>query len=56
VPEFSTLTDSIWVELQHKRAEDHGFTYERPDFGLDAQHSNVTTHTTQLSAGIVFRF
>jgi|SRR5580704_5823757 hypothetical protein len=31
-------------------------TYERPDFGLDAQHSNVKTRTTRLSAGIVFRF
>jgi opacity protein-like surface antigen len=38
------------------RAEDRGFVYNRPDFQLASLNSNVTTHTAQPSAGIVFRF
>jgi opacity protein-like surface antigen len=38
------------------RAEYRGFVYTRPDFGLAALNSNVTTHTAQPSAGLVFRF
>ncbi len=37
------------------RAEYRGFVYDRPDFGLGLD-SNVTTHTAQPSAGIVFKF
>ncbi len=38
------------------RAEYRGFVYNRPDFQLAALNSNVTAHTAQPSAGIVFRF
>jgi opacity protein-like surface antigen len=38
------------------RAEYRGFVYNRPDFQLAALNSNVTTHTAQPSAGLVFRF
>jgi opacity protein-like surface antigen len=38
------------------RAEYRGFVYNRPDFGLAGLNSNVTTHTAQPSAGLVFRF
>jgi len=38
------------------RAEYRGFVYDRPDFQLAALNSNVTTHTAEPSAGIVFRF
>ena len=37
-------------------AEYRGFMYARPDFRLLALHSGATTHTAQLSAGIVLRF
>ncbi len=37
------------------RAEYRGLVYNRPDFGLRLQ-SDVTTHTAQPSAGIVFKF
>jgi opacity protein-like surface antigen len=38
------------------RLEYRGFVYDRPDFGLAALSSNVTTHTAQPSAGVVFNF
>jgi opacity protein-like surface antigen len=38
------------------RAEYRGFVYNRPDFQLTALDSNVTAHTAQPSAGLVFRF
>ncbi|HYK90458.1 MAG TPA: porin family protein [Acidobacteriota bacterium] len=38
------------------RAEYRGLVYNRPDFGLADLNSNVTAHTAQPSAGIVFRF
>lgn len=38
------------------RAEYRGFVYNRPDFQLGALNSNVTAHTAQPSAGLVFRF
>ena len=38
------------------RLEYRGFVYNRPDFGIAALNSNVTTHTAQPSAGIVFHF
>jgi opacity protein-like surface antigen len=38
------------------RAEYRGFVYNRPDFQLAALNSNVTAHTAQPSAGLVFRF
>ena len=38
------------------RLEYRGFVYNRPDFGLAALSSNVTTHTAQPSAGVVFNF
>jgi opacity protein-like surface antigen len=38
------------------RAEYRGFAYDRPDFGLAALNSNVTTHTAQPSAEVVFRY
>jgi opacity protein-like surface antigen len=38
------------------RAEYRGFVYNRPDFGLAALNSSVTTHTAQPSAGLVYRF
>lgn len=38
------------------RTEYRGFVYNRPDFQLAGLDSNVTTHTAQPSAGLVFRF
>ena len=38
------------------RAEYRGLVYKRPDFDLSSLNSDVTTHTAQPSAGIVFRF
>jgi opacity protein-like surface antigen len=38
------------------RLEYRGFVYDRPDFGIAALSSNVTTHTAQPSAGLVFHF
>ena len=38
------------------RLEYRGFVYNRPDFGLAALSSNVTTHTAQPSAGVVVNF
>lgn len=38
------------------RAEYRGLVYKRPDFGLSSLNSDVTAHTAQPSAGIVFRF
>ena len=38
------------------RAEYRGFVYNRPDFQLAALNSNVTAHTAEPSAGLVFRF
>jgi opacity protein-like surface antigen len=38
------------------RVEYRGFVYNRPDFGLSALPSGVSTHTAQPSAGLVFRF
>ena len=38
------------------RLEYRGFVYNRPDFGIAALSSNVTTHTAQPSAGVVFHF
>jgi len=38
------------------RAEYRGFVYNRPDFSLAGADTNVTSHTAQPSAGIVFRF
>jgi opacity protein-like surface antigen len=38
------------------RLEYRGFVYNRPDFGLAALNTNVTTHTAQPSAGLVFKF
>ena len=38
------------------RLEYRGFVYNRPDFDLAALNTNVTTHTAQPSAGLVFKF
>ena len=38
------------------RTEYRGFVYNRPDFGLSSLNSDVTAHTAQPSAGLVFRF
>lgn len=38
------------------RLEYRGFAYDRPDFGLAAFGSNITTHTAEPSAGLVFHF
>jgi opacity protein-like surface antigen len=38
------------------RAEYRGLVYKRPDFDVRSLDSDVTTHTSQPSAGIVFRF
>ena len=38
------------------RLEYRGFVYDRPDFGIAALSSNITTHTAQPSAGLVFHF
>jgi opacity protein-like surface antigen len=38
------------------RLEYRGFVYQRPDFGIAALNSDVTTHTAQPSAGLVFHF
>jgi len=38
------------------RLEYRGFVYDRPDFGIATLSSNVTTHSSQPSAGLVFHF
>jgi opacity protein-like surface antigen len=38
------------------RLEYRGYVYERPDFGIAAFSSNVTTHTAVPSAGVVLHF
>jgi opacity protein-like surface antigen len=38
------------------RLEYRGYVYDRPDFGLATLSSNVTTHSAQPSAGLVFHF
>ena len=38
------------------RLEYRGFVYDRPDFGIAALSSNVTTHSAEPSAGLVFHF
>jgi opacity protein-like surface antigen len=38
------------------RLEYRGFVYDRPDFGIAALSSNVTAHTAEPSAGLVFHF
>ncbi len=38
------------------RLEYRGFVYDRPDFGIAALSSNVTAHTAEPSAGVVFHF
>jgi len=38
------------------RLEYRGFVYNRPDFGLAALSSNITAHTAEPSAGLVFHF
>lgn len=38
------------------RLEYRGFVYDRPDFGIAALSSNITTHTAEPSAGLVLHF
>jgi opacity protein-like surface antigen len=38
------------------RLEYRGYGYNRPDFGIAALSSNVTAHTAEPSAGLVFHF
>jgi opacity protein-like surface antigen len=38
------------------RLEYRGFVYDRPDFGIAGLSSNITTHTAEPSAGLVFHF
>jgi len=38
------------------RLEYRGFVYDRPDFGIATLSSNITTHTAEPSAGLVFHF
>lgn len=38
------------------RLEYRGFVYDRPDFGIAAFNSNITTHSAEPSAGLVFHF
>ena len=38
------------------RVEYRGFVYDRPDFGIAVLSSNITTHTAEPSAGLVFHF
>ncbi len=38
------------------RLEYRGFVYDRPDFGIAALSSNITTHSAEPSAGLVFHF
>lgn len=38
------------------RLEYRGLVYDRPDFGLATLSSNVTAHTAEPSAGLVFHF
>ena len=45
------LTNHVYL-----RAEYRGLVYNRPDFGLTSLNSDVTAHTAQPSAGLVFRF
>jgi len=45
------LTNHIFLRTEYR-----GLVYNRPDFGLSSLNSDVTTHTAQPSAGLVFRF
>src|SRR5262245_22332851 len=66
VPGANTQTKAAFVygggvdfrisRLVSFRAEYRGLVYKRPDFDLSSLNSDVTTHTAQPSAGIVFRF
>jgi opacity protein-like surface antigen len=38
------------------RLEYRGFVYDRPDFGVAAFNSSLTTHTAEPSAGLVLHF
>jgi opacity protein-like surface antigen len=38
------------------RLEYRGYVYDRPDFGIAALSSNVTAHSAEPSAGLVFHF
>jgi opacity protein-like surface antigen len=38
------------------RLEYRGLVYGRPDFGVNALRSGLTTNTAQPSAGVIFRF
>jgi opacity protein-like surface antigen len=38
------------------RLEYRGFVYDRPDFGIAGLSSNITAHTAEPSAGLVFHF
>jgi outer membrane immunogenic protein len=38
------------------RAEYRGFVYKDPDFGLQSLKTDTWTHTSQPSAGVVYRF
>jgi opacity protein-like surface antigen len=38
------------------RLEYRGYVYDRPDFGIAAFRSGITTHTAEPSAGIVLHF
>jgi opacity protein-like surface antigen len=38
------------------RLEYRGFVYNRPDFGIAALGSNITTHSAEPSAGVVLHF
>jgi outer membrane immunogenic protein len=38
------------------RVEYRGFVYGRPDFGVNALRSGLTTNTAQPSAGVIYRF
>lgn len=38
------------------RLEYRGFVYDRPDFGIAGLSSNITTHSAEPSAGLVFHF
>jgi opacity protein-like surface antigen len=45
------LVQHVAVRLEYR-----GFVYDRPDFGIAALSSNVTTNTAEPSAGIVLHF
>lgn len=44
------------VKYVSLRAEYRGLVYNAPDFGLSSLNTDKVTHTTQPSAGVVFRF